>query len=175
MDEVEAAKALKKGDKAVFKYFFERYYDRLIAYITTYTRDKLQAEDIVQEAFINLWKDRDKLDPTKSPKSYLYAIAYNRYIDSLKKTKKKNKLLESIWHKALGDRIKEDTESLEKRIEKVKQVVDSLPPRCQEIIRLNKLEGVKYKDIAVRMDISVKTVESQMRIAFKKIREAFDS
>ncbi|WP_255518108.1 sigma-70 family RNA polymerase sigma factor [Fulvivirga sp. M361] len=69
--------------------------------------------------------------------------------------------------------MKEDTESLEKRIEKVKQVVDSLPPKCQEIIRLNKLEGIKYKDIAVRMDISVKTVESQMRIAFKKIREAF--
>ncbi|TRX54307.1 sigma-70 family RNA polymerase sigma factor [Fulvivirga sp. M361] len=85
MDEVEAAKALKKGDRAVSRYFFERYYDRLIAYITTYTRDKLQSEDIVQEAFINLWKDRDKLDPTKSPKSYLYAIAYNRCIDSLEK------------------------------------------------------------------------------------------
>ena len=57
--------------------------------------------------------------------------------------------------------------------QKIKQVIDSLPPKCKEIILLNKIQGVKYKDIADQMGISVKTVESQMRIAFTKIREAF--
>lgn len=173
MDEITAVKALKKDDKGAFKLLFERYYDRLVAYITTYSHNKAQSEDIVQQAFINLWDDRHKLDTDKSPKSYLYAIAYNRYVDSIKKTKKREKLLDAIWERALRERIKEDTDSLERRIEKMKQVADSLPPKCREIIQLNKLEGVKYSEIAERMGISVKTVESQMRIAFKKIREAF--
>ncbi len=173
MDELGIVKSLKEGNKHAFKQLFERYYDRLVAYITTYTNDKIQSEDIVQQAFINLWEDKSKLDETKSPRAYLYAISYNRYIDSIKNAKKQEKLLNQIWEHALRDRIQEDTETLEKRIQKMKQVIDSLPPKCKEIIHMNKIQGVKYKEIATEMGISVKTVESQMRIAFTKIREAF--
>ncbi|MGS2761865.1 RNA polymerase sigma factor [Sinomicrobium sp. M5D2P9] len=173
MNESEAVRALKKDDKAAFGYLFRCYYDRLVAYITTYTHDKIQSEDIVQQAFINLWEDRMKLDPERSPKNYLYTIARNRYIDSVKKEKKYSKLLDELWEKALRERITEDSEQLERRAERIKKVMESLPPKCREIVRLNKMEGIKYKDIAVQMDISIKTVESQMRIAFQKIREAF--
>jgi RNA polymerase sigma-70 factor (ECF subfamily) len=173
MSEIEAVIAMKKGDRSAFRYLFNTFYDRLVAYITSYIHDKIQAEDIVQHAFIQLWEDKSKLDDTKSPKAYLYAIAYNRYIDTIKKAKKQEKLLSQIWERALVDRIQEDTDAIEERIQKMKQVIDSLPPKCKEIIILNKIQGVKYKDIAEQMGISVKTVESQMRIAFIKIREAF--
>lgn len=173
MSELEAVSALKKDDKAAFGYLFRLYYDRLVAYISTYTHDKAQSEDIVQQAFINLWEDRHKLNPDRSPKHYLYTIARNRYIDSIKKEKRRNRLLDELWEQALRERISEDREQVERRIERMKQIIDSLPPKCREIIRLNKIEGVKYKDIAIQLDISVKTVESQMRIAFQKIREAF--
>lgn len=173
MSEIEAVIAMKKGDRIAFRYLFNTFYDRLVSYITTYTHDKIQSEDIVQHAFIRFWEDRSKLDDTKSPKSYLYAIAYNRYIDNVKKAKKQEKLLSQIWERALVERIEEDSDALEKRIQKMKQVIDSLPPKCREIIMLNKIQGVKYKEIADQMGISVKTVESQMRIAFTKIREAF--
>ncbi|MBC8769562.1 RNA polymerase sigma-70 factor [Arenibacter sp. BSSL-BM3] len=173
MNEIEAVVAMKNGDRSAFRYLFNTFYDRLVAYITTNNHDKVQSEDIVQHAFIRLWEDRSKLDETKSPKAYLYAIAYNRYIDTIKKAKKQEKLLSQIWERALLDRIEEDSDALEKRIQKMKQVIDSLPPKCREIIMLNKTQGVKYKDIAEQMGISIKTVESQMRIAFTKIREAF--
>jgi len=173
MNEIEAVIAMKKGDRSAFRYLFNTLYDRLVAYITTYTHNKIQSEDIVQQAFISLWEDKSKLDESKSPKPYLYAIAYNRYIDTIKKAKKQEKLISQIWERALVDRIEEDSETLEKRIHKMKQVIDSLPPKCKEIIMLNKIQGVKYKEIAAQMGISVKTVESQMRIAFTKIREAF--
>lgn len=173
MNELEAVRALQRDDKAAFGYLFRCYYDRLVAYITTYTHNKVQSEDIVQQAFINLWEDRHKLDPHRSPRYYLYTIARNRYIDSVKKDRKHNRLLDELWEKALRERIAEDEEQLEKRIERMKSVIESLPPKCREIIRLNKMEGIKYRDIAVQLDISVKTVESQMRIAFQKIREAF--
>tara|TARA_R110002049_G_scaffold15981_1_gene64511 strand:- start:218 stop:775 length:558 start_codon:yes stop_codon:yes gene_type:complete len=173
MNENEAVTAMKKGDRSAFRYLFNEFYDRLVAYITTYTHDKIQSEDIVQHAFIRFWEDKSKLDETKSPKGYLYAIAYNRYIDTIKKAKKQEKLLSQIWERALVERIQEDSDVLEQRIQKMKQVIDSLPPKCKKIIMLNKIQGVKYKDIADQMGISVKTVESQMRIAFTKIREAF--
>tara|TARA_R110000851_G_scaffold180559_2_gene328227 strand:+ start:9660 stop:10217 length:558 start_codon:yes stop_codon:yes gene_type:complete len=173
MNEIEAVAAMKKGDRSAFRYLFNTFYDRLVAYITTYTHDKIQSEDIVQHAFIRFWEEKSKLDETKCPKGYLYAIAYNRYIDTIKKAKKQEKLLSQIWERALLDRIEEDSEALENRIQKMKQIMESLPPKCKEIIILNKIQGVKYKDIAEQMGISVKTVESQMRIAFTKIREAF--
>ncbi len=173
MNDLEAVKALKQGDKRAFKCLFERYYDRLVAYITTYTHDPIKSEDIVQQTFINFWDDRLKLIEGRSPKGYLYAIARNRYLDTVKKEKKQEKLLSQIWERALRDRIQEDVETLERRIQKMKRVVESLPPKCKEIIQMNKVQGIKYREIAEHLGVSVKTVESQMRIAFAKIREAF--
>ena len=173
MNDLEAVNALKKGDKIAFRYIFEKYYNRLVSYIMTYANDKWLSEDIVQQAFINLWDDRMKLNDNKSPKGYLYAIAYNRYIDTAKKVKKREKLLDQVWERALRDRIQEDTETTEQRIQKMKEVIETLPPKCKEIIYMNKVQGFKYKEIAEQMGISIKTVESQMRIAFTKTREAF--
>nr|WP_299384059.1 RNA polymerase sigma-70 factor [Allomuricauda sp.] len=173
MGEIDAVRALREGDKKAFQYFFNSYYDRLMAYITTFTHNSTQSEDIVQQAFIDLWKDRVKLHPNKSPKNYLYSIAYHRYIDSVHKSKRRERLLDELWEKSLRDRIQADNEVLEKRVERIKAIMQSLPPRCKEIIYLNKVEGLRYKDIADKLQISTKTVESQMRIAFKKIREGF--
>lgn len=173
MDDIKAIKTLKKGEKLAFKYLFNAYYNRLVAYITTYSHDKAQSEDIVQQTFIKLWDNRQKLDDTQSPKGYLYAIAYNLYIDTIETSKKQEKIMNLVWERALRDRIEEDSEAQEKRIQKMKGVIKSLPPKCREIIQMNKVQGIRYKEIAEQMGISVKTVESQMRIAFTKIREAF--
>ena len=167
-------KALRKGDKKAFQFFFEQYYDPLVAYATTYTHDAVLSEDIVQQAFINFWEGRERLDENRSPRNYLYTLVHNRYIDTVRNNKKERKLLDEIWERALRDRIKEDTETREKRIERMKRVLESLPPKCKKIIQMNKVEGKKYKEIAGQMNISIKTVESQMRIAFIKIREAFE-
>ncbi len=173
MNDIKAVNDLKKGNKIAFKYLFNTYYNRLVAYITTYNNNIAQSEDIVQQTFIKLWDNREKLDEGQSPKGYLYTIAYNLYCDTLKTKKKQEKLMSVIWERALRDRIEDDIDAKEKRILKMKEVIESLPPRCKEILKLNKIQGVMYKDIAKHMGISIKTVEAQMRIAFAKIREAF--
>jgi RNA polymerase sigma-70 factor (ECF subfamily) len=173
MDELEAVLKLKIGDKQALNFFFNKYYDRLVAYIITYNHDKVLAEDIVQQAFIKLWINRKKLDSSKSPKNYLYTIAYNIFIDSTKKKKKEQQYLNEVWKKSLESIVEEDEGVLENRVQKMKLVLNTLPPKCKEIIQLNKIDGVKYKDIAQQLGISIKTVESQMRIAFQKIRSEF--
>lgn len=174
MNELDAIKRFRAGEESAFKHLFNLYYNRLVAYIVMYTHDKMSSEDIVQQAFIDLWNDRDKLDELRSPKNYLYAIAYNRFIDSVNKNKRQNKLLDQVYERALRDRINVDTEQLEKRIEKMNHIIETLPPKCKEIILMNKIQGFKYKEIAEIKNISIKTVEAQMGIAFKKIRKGFE-
>ena len=67
----------------------------------------------------------------------------------------------------------EEGSYVDNRIKKLKVIIDELPPKCREILLLNKRDGLKYKEIALKLNVSEKTVESQMRIAFKKIRAAF--
>lgn len=173
MNNIDTVKALKNGDRIAFKYLFKTYYNRLVAYIMTYSHNKILSEDIVQQTFIKLWENRQKLDEEKSPKGYLYTIAYNIYIDTIKSSKKREKIMNLVWESALRDRIEEDFEAQERRIQKMKRVIEDLPPKCKKIIHMNKVQGIKYQEIADQMGISIKTVESQMRIAFTKIREAF--
>jgi RNA polymerase sigma-70 factor (ECF subfamily) len=173
MDELEAVSKLKGGDKQALNFFFNKYYNRLVAYIVTYNHDNVLAEDVVQQAFIKLWVNRERLDTTKSPKNYLYTIAFNLFVDSVKKRKKEQQFLIDTWNTSLNPILEEDDMALENRIKKMQKIIATLPPKCKEIIHLNKIEGVKYKDIAIKLGISIKTVESQMRIAFQKIRNEF--
>lgn len=175
MDDSLLIEAIKNDDNEAFKIFFNRYYKPLVAYINTYTSDLSLAEDITQQTFITLWSKRSKLAVIKSPKSYLYSIAYNIYIDNYRKTKKQDAFFDELREKALRDSILEDKETLEEKLKKLKDIISTLPVKCKEILELNKLKGLKYKEIASKLDISEKTVESQMRIAFQKIRKGFES
>ena len=81
--------------------------------------------------------------------------------------------MDQKWERALRERIMGDNEILERRIQKIRQVLEILPPKCRTTIPMNKVQGIEYREIADQMGISVKTVESQMRIAFTKIRDVF--
>ena len=173
MDDIQLTHAISNGDQVAFKLFFERHYNPLTAYITTFTNDRSLTEDLVQQAFIQIWKNRKKLRIQQTPKNYLYTIAYHAFIDHYRETKRENLVLDALKRKALEVRIKEEEDVAALRIEKLRSIVDALPEKCQEILKLNKIKGLKYREIADTLGISVKTVESQMRIAYRKIREEF--
>lgn len=173
LDDSILAGNIKKNDEKAFKILFDRYYKKLLDYAFTFTGDLQEAEDIVQQTFITLWTNRKKIDAQKSIKSYLYRITYNTYIDTYRKQKHKESFFDEIKERALRDRINDDDEIIEQRILKLKVVIDSLPDKCKEVLQMNKFQGLKYKEIADQLNISVKTVEAHMNTAFKKIRIAF--
>jgi RNA polymerase sigma-70 factor (family 1) len=173
LDDSILADNIKKGDEKAFKTLFDRYYKKLLDYAFTFTGDLQEAEDIVQQTFITLWTNRKKIDSQKSIKSYLYRITHNTYIDTYRKQKHKESFFDEIKERALRDRIIDDDEIIEQRILKLKVVIESLPDRCKEVLQMNKFQGLKYKEIADQLNISVKTVEAHMNTAFKKIRIAF--
>ncbi|GGZ16825.1 DNA-directed RNA polymerase sigma-70 factor [Echinicola pacifica] len=171
MNDISAVKELKNGKTQAFQYLFTKYYKHLVAFLMTYNHDKMQADDLAQQAFIKLWEEKHRLDDKTSPKNYLFTIAYHLYIDTLKKESRRNELLYEIWQQALSEQAQEDPLLEEERLNQVRDIIDSLPSKCKTIYQMNKMQGLKYKDIAKTLGISVKTVESQMRIAFLKIKD----
>lgn len=172
MTDKEKIKAITDGDKAVFKEIFKLHYQPMCAYIRTYSHNLDLAEDIVQQTFIAIWKKRSSLNIHTSLKSYLYKSAYHNFLDSIKKDKKEAKAMAELKYRTLESEIQQSDDAMAEKIKKLKAIIERLPPRCQDVLRL-KLQDYKYKEIAQELDISVKTVESQMRIAYTKIREGF--
>lgn len=166
---------LKKDDTVAFDILFNMYYKPLVNYISAISQERQLAEDIVQNVFMNLWLNRHNLRINKTLKGYLYWVSYTNYIDKYRKTKLRSHLLDDIKEQAIRDALPEDKELGLRRIEKLKQIIETLPPVCKEVLELNKMRGLKYEEIAKRLNISKKTVESHMRAAFKKIRKGFES
>lgn len=132
------------------------------------------AEEIVSDVFIILWQKRRQLQHVNNPLVYLYVSTKNHSLNSLQQHKKhRHASMEVLDVDALS--IVPDAEhnlvSAEVSL-KIDQAISSLPPRCQLIFRLIKLDGLKYKEVATLLDVSPKTVDAQLAIAVKKITQA---
>lgn len=164
--------SLKKGDARAYQTIFDMYYTRLFSYVNTYTKNESDTKDIVQETFIKLWNNKQNIDAEASILAFLHKIAYNIFIDNYRKNKRKQSLLDSLSYEAITSSIENDDEEInKKKIKIVKKSIEELPPRCQEIFKLSKYEGLKYAEIAEVLNLSVKTVEVQMGKAFSYIRK----
>lgn len=160
-------KKMQNGDWTAFNLFFKEYTEQLYLYVMAFVKERLVAEDIVQDAFIYLWTNRARIVFTGSVYSYLLQTVKNacfNYKTHLEVEKKyQNAMLQTV-----------ETESSETEWEelrqKVMEAIDSLPPKCREIFILGTLEGLKYQEIAERLDISVNTVKTQMKYAYRKVK-----
>lgn len=167
-------KDIKRGDSNAFQTLFHLHYKPLCYYTLQFTKNMPEAEDIVQEVFVKLWTRRDTIEIKTSLKAYLYRSSHNAYIDQFRKQKLKEELLDTLKKEALSNPLEEDNSVLNEKNDKIKTLIDALPPRCKKILLLNKYDGYKHREIAEKLGISIKTVEKQLGTAFKKIREGFN-
>ncbi|MDO5979177.1 RNA polymerase sigma factor [Flavivirga spongiicola] len=175
MDDLVLIKAIQQDDYDAFRQLFNKYHKPLLGYITTHTNDLQLSKDILQQTFIIVWEQRQNFNISKSFKSYLYSVAFNKCMNYYRKQKRQLSFVNDLREIAIREAIIDDNELIVKRIDKLEYIIEALPPRCKEILRLNKFEGLKYREIAERLQISIKTVESQISIALKKIRKGFES
>ncbi len=151
-----------------FERLYDEYYSSLCLFANKYLQDLDLSRSLVQELFVNLWLKREKIVVQDSVKSYLYKAVRNRSIDYLRKSRKNVRLSdisESSLHSPFEDKLEEA--ELNNRIN---QSISELPEKCREIFILCRFEGLKYIQIAEKLNISVKTVEMQMGIALKKMK-----
>ncbi len=163
-------KQIKKGDEAAFSRLFDGYYAALCFFAAKYLGDMDLSRSLVQQVFVDLWIKREKIDVSSSVKAYLYRSAKNRCIDHLRKEKNTSEISESVenlrqmpFHDLLEEAELND---------RINTSINKLPEKCREIFLLCRFEGLKYAEIAQNLNISVKTVEMQMGIALKKLRES---
>lgn len=170
--EIDQFKAIREGDETAFEMIFRSHYQVLCNYAYSFVQDKDEAEEIVQETFLNIWEKRADIHIELSLKSYLYRAVRNSCLNAIKHENIKKK--HAMESKAASD-ISHDTVSqaivsseLDQRIG---EALLALPPQCRLIFQLSRFEELKYAEIATQLNISIKTVENQMGKALKIMRD----
>jgi RNA polymerase sigma-70 factor (family 1) len=170
-NDIELIKALKKGEAKAYRFLVDNYHHKLNIYAHGLTKDHDLSEDIVQNIFVYIWKNRLKLKDSFSVKNYMYRAVYNECIDEYRK-KKAVIELEKKYIDALNYIVDEgDENSLEKLIALVKKEIENLPPKCKKTFLLSKQEGLTNIEIAEYLNVSIKSVEAHITKAFSILRE----
>jgi RNA polymerase sigma-70 factor (ECF subfamily) len=160
-----------EGEEWAFKKVFLNYYESLCNFCWRYTRSKAVSEDLVQEVFTDLWRLRDTLDTSKSIVVYLFQATKNKALDYLDHKKvvwrHQENYRQENDHFVTPETIKWEDEAF---IKAVRRAINNLPRRAQQAYVLHREDGLTYREIAEVMDISVKTVESQISRALDILR-----
>jgi len=169
---------ISKQNRRVFKNFFNKHYKELVIYANGYLFDQPSSEDIVQEVFIYIWENANKLKVEKSLKAYLYTMVRNRclnYLKSIKITDNYEFLEFNI--NLITEHVFDSTSEDDKKIvyHQVLKLVDTLPDKMQQIVKLKFLHNYKYSEIANELGISINTVKTQLKRAKLKIIELVTS
>ena len=169
----ETIKRFKADDMSAFDIIYRKYSKKLYRFAYSIIKVKPDAEGIVHEVFIKVWEKRNKIDEYLSFESYLFTITYNTTISFIRKKVKENKYIEhlkSIQNPSIQSNIIPEIEYKELK-EKSEKIIGLLPSRQKQIYKLSREGGLTYKEIAVKLNISVNTVETHMERALKSIRK----
>lgn len=161
---------VKTGDKEAFHVLFEKYYAVLCLLSRKYTHDINNSREIIQTLFINLWERRSDLNITNSVKSYLYQSARFNSIRYLENSRRTGISLDEIADWNEDPKFNDHIEYAELQ-EKIIRVVDDLPDQCRKVFKMSRFEHLKQMEIAEKLSISVKTVESHIAKALKILDE----
>ena len=162
---------LIKRDEAVFEQVFKTHYKNLHAYALTMLKDDDEAEEMVQQVFFKLWERAEHLSFSGSIAAYLYRAVHNESLNFLKHQKVKSAhhmhVAYSMKNKSEQVHGKMMTKELEK---KFREALSELPEQCRTVFQMSRFEEMKYKEIADKLEISIKTVENHMGKALKLLR-----
>lgn len=162
---------VSKLDKASFEELFRMYFAPLCSFAQKYVQDQDEAKDIIHQVFIGLWQKKDEVDLSTSLKSYLFTGVHNRCLNYIRDRKKLVQFDAPQHESELGSYLdsRDHMEAIETE-EKINRALDELPEKCREIFMMNRFDQLKYREIAEKLNLSVKTVETQMSRALKSLR-----
>lgn len=161
---------VQKGDKDAFKCLFDMYVDPLYAYALGYCRDQYMAEDFVQEAFVRFWTVREKISYSESIYGYLQRTVRNLCINQQARGRVEEKYRQEVLNSEYEGFCWDDDDALEELRGKLLDAIDRLPEKCREIFVKSCVEGLKYSEVADELGVSVNTIKTQVRFAYKKLR-----
>ena len=165
-DDKELVLRTMEGDESALAEIITKYADHLLNYIASLTKNRQEAEEIVQDVFLKVWNARDYLANVKDLKSWLFILSRNRALDVIDKalTAKRR---QKRWR--LFESIEEDKAAYEQWMSLIDKAVSELPRQQFNVWTLNKREGRTYEQISNDLGISKETVKSYMKLATASI------
>jgi len=166
---------VKSNHLTAYEKIFKKYIKELYRFAFSYVRDAQIAEEMAQEVFLYVWEKRGQIEIQTTLKTYLYSAVKNKCLNYIKlelpRQQSMGDISEVMLSVSAGKKDEGENEQLKKYI---KGAIDALPKKCRQIFILSRNAGMTYEEIAEELDLSKKTVENQMGIALKKLRESLE-
>lgn len=157
--------------KAVFEEVFKAHFTALHAYACTLLRQDAQAEEIVQQVFYKLWLKKDEVQITQNLKAYLYKSVHNECLNFMKHQKVRKAHQDYVMHTGNEGQSPIQDMATKELKDKIYEALARLPEQCRTIFQMSRFEELKYREIADKLQLSVKTVENQMGKALRSMRQ----
>ena len=163
---------IRQGDIGQFESLFRSSYVSLVRYAKTLIKDHDTAEEIVQDLFFRLWQDKGKLNIESSLNGYLFRSVHNKCLHFIEHNRVVDRYAEEIANRQ-PEKQESPSDILQYRElqARIAKILERLPERCGQIFYMSRFEGLKYSEIAEKLSVSVKTVESNMGRALKEFRK----
>lgn len=167
--------ALHCGDKQAFEILYFRYFKALSTYAYKRLQDEHIVTELVQDVFVDIWKQRETLNTEKEIAGLLYAMLRNKALHELRARLIQLKHIEqfTLLHKDDVADMASDELYARQIEEKMKRAVNRLSPQCKNAFTLSRYEHLSYKEIAEKMSISVNTVEKHIGKALQLLKQEF--
>ncbi len=169
--------AFKKGNQRAFEFFFNKYYDHILGFCIQFIYDKPESKGITQEAFLNLWLNKEQIETINGIESFLYTYAKSKCLNAIRDQKVKERYKSKTLNekeRALDFEILNsmnfDSMALVELEELIKKSIQDLPEKAKLVFYKKRFENKKNKEIAKDLNVTVKTVEAHMTSALKILR-----
>lgn len=171
LSDYELVALLQAGDSGAYKEIYERYARVLLNHAYNKTRNRVEAQDLVQEVFANLWAHYDQVDPENNLVGYLYIALRNAFYNQVAKDNVRKKYLASINQFSIDNQTIADYRVRERMLtELIEKEIKKLPTKMREVFLLSRTQHLTHKQIAEKLAISEQTVSKQITKAIKILR-----
>jgi RNA polymerase sigma-70 factor (ECF subfamily) len=162
--------ALAKGDEKAFDYIFRKYYPKMKEFIAYFCVDSDEAEDVIQNVFMDLWIHKEHFTDIRDMDSYLFTVSKNAAFRTLAKSLKTKKV--EMWHHEFLEKPSQEESLFSQELEKIVQMhIDSLPEKRRRVFMLSRMEGKSNEEIAAMLNISKRTVEKHISDTLAELRK----
>tara|TARA_R110001606_G_scaffold45795_2_gene118459 strand:- start:8076 stop:8675 length:600 start_codon:yes stop_codon:yes gene_type:complete len=167
----------QKGNEVAFEYFFYKFYNNIVGFCVQFIYDENEAKNITQEAFLNLWKQREKIETVNGISAFLYTYSKSKCLNIIRHKKVKDKYInntltdrENLLNIEILQSLKFDSLTFTELENLIFNSINELPEKTKEIFNKKKFENKKNQEIADEMNISIKTVEVHFSNAIKVLK-----
>jgi RNA polymerase sigma-70 factor (ECF subfamily) len=165
-------RSIQEKDRRAFEQYYKDHYKLFFVAAFKYLEDAGQAQEVVNDVFVTLWQNAEKVIIQSSLKAYLHRSVINRSLNLLDKKKRdRQQLQNSLQAEEVSESKELETNELKIQLYRA---IDQLPDQCRKVFRLSRFEQLKQQEIADRLGISIKTVKNHITNALQQLKQVLD-